>query len=67
MKSKNLVVKFEVVCETDSDNIDENTFEEKLERWKNEVEETLYDSICHWGEVSFDIRCKKAIIEDYDE
>lgn len=66
MESKKLVVKFEVVCEIDSENIDANTNEEKLEMWKHDVDNTLYDAVCHWGEVSFDIKCKNTSIEDYD-
>jgi len=64
--SKKLVVKFEVTCEIDSSNVDGDSLEEKLESWKHDVDSTLYDATCHWGEVWTNIECKNADIEDYE-
>lgn len=64
--SKRLVIKFEVVVETDTDNVIGDNNEDKLEQWKRNVDIALFDALDHWGEVSFTINCKQASIEKYD-
>ena len=66
MEDKKLVVKFEVTAEIDTSNMEGDTFEEKLENWKNQVDLQLFDSLDHWGEVSFNVVCTGASIENYE-
>lgn len=66
MEDKKLVVKFEVIAEIDTSNMEGDTFEEKLENWKNQVDLQLFDSLDHWGEVSFKVNCIEEKIEDYE-
>ena len=66
MIDKNLIVKFEVIAEIDTSMIEGDTYEEKLQNWKNDVEEALEMDIRHWGETTYSIDCVEEKIEDYE-
>ena len=65
MIDKKLIVKFEVVAETDTSMVFGDTYEEKLQNWKKDVEEALEIDITHWGETTYSIDCVDEKIEDY--
>ena len=67
MEDKKLIVKFTVICETDTSMVEGDTFEEKLKNWEHYVEETLDDATRHWGDVWTTIDCEESKIEDYGE
>lgn len=67
MEDKKLVVKFEVVAETDTSMVLGDTYEEKLKNWEHDVEEALDMIICHWGETTYSIDCIEKKVEDYDD
>jgi len=67
MIDKKLIVKFEVVAETDTSMEFGDTYEEKLQNWKRDVEEALEMDIRHWGETMYSIDCVEEKVEDYDE
>ena len=52
MEDKKLVVKFEVTAEIDTSNMEGDTFEEKLENWKNQVDLQLFDSLDPAGQAA---------------
>lgn len=66
MEDKKLVVKFTIICETDTSMILGDTYEEKLQNWKRDVEDALEMDIRHWGETTYSIDCVEEKIEDYD-
>lgn len=66
MEDKKLIVKFEVTAEIDTSNMEGDTFEEKLENWKRQVDFQLFDSLDHWGEVYFKVNCIEEKIKDYE-
>lgn len=66
MEDKRIVVKFEVICETDTSMVDGNTVEEKVNNWKDYVEDILDHATRGWGDVWSTIKCKEAKAEDYE-
>lgn len=66
MTDKKLIVKFEVTAETDTSMILGDTYEEKLQNWKRDVEDALEMDIRHWGETTYSIDCVEEKIEDYE-
>lgn len=67
MIDKKLVVKFEVIVETDTSMVLGDTYEEKLQNWKRDVKEALDMDIRHWGDTICSIDCVEEKVEDYDE
>ncbi|MBQ3415348.1 MAG: hypothetical protein IJH39_08410 [Clostridia bacterium] len=67
MIDKKLVVKFKVIVETDTSMVLGDTYEEKLQNWKHDVEEALDIDIRHWGDTICSIDCVEEKVEDYDE
>ena len=66
MTDKKLIVKFEVIAETDTSMVLGDTYEEKLQNWKRDVEEALVMDIRHWGETTYSIDCVEEKVEDYE-
>lgn len=66
MKDKKLVVKFTVICETDTSMVEGDTYEEKLANWEHNVEEALEGEIRHWGDTYLFTDCVESHLEDYE-
>lgn len=66
MKDKKLVVKFTVICETDTSMVEGDTSEDKLKNFKDEVELRLYNNLYHHCDINYEISCVKEKIESYD-
>lgn len=65
MKDKKLIVKYTVICETDTSMIKGDTYEEKLENWKNKVEDTFNENIDNLPEAYLYINCEEFKIKSY--
>ena len=66
MKDKKLVVKYTIICETDTSMVLGDTYEEKLENWVNDVGDALTSEIDHLGDVDYFLDIEEQKIEDYD-
>lgn len=66
MKDKKLVVKYTIICETDTSMVLGDTYEEKLENWVNDVGDALTSEIDHWGDIDYFLDIEEQKIEDYD-
>lgn len=65
MKDKKLILKFEILTEIDTSNQNGDTYNDKLENFKQSIEKSLNYSFSDFGEVDYNINCVDKKIEDY--
>jgi len=66
MEDKKIVLKFTIICETDTSMVNGDTYEEKLNNFEHDVENALESEIRHLGDTELSIDCVESHIEDYE-